>query len=271
MLAFNFFFLPPLYTFTLADRQNWVALAVYLVTAIVVGELAVALRGRRERRPSSGSARRRCSPTSPPSSLAAHGTRARSSAASRSGRRRCSASRPCESSSATAARAPPTRRRTRSSVGRPAVGTLFTPETEEPRPRRPAAPPAGARVAARRRPRAGALAREALEADALRRSDTVKTAVIQAVSHDLRTPLATIEQALDGLESGELALTDDDRAAAARDDSRRARAPQAARREPPRPLAAPGAGRRREAGALDGRRAGRAGARRARRSRRAST
>ena len=37
--------------------------------------------------------------------------------------------------------------------------------------------------------------------------------MIQAVSHDLRTPLATIEQALDGLESGELALTGDDRAA----------------------------------------------------------
>ena len=57
------------------------------------------------------------------------------------------------------------------------------------------------------------LEREALEADTLRRSDTVKTAVIQTVSHDLRTPLATIEQALDGLESGELDLTDDDRTA----------------------------------------------------------
>jgi len=55
------------------------------------------------------------------------------------------------------------------------------------------------------------LAREALEAETLRRSDTVKTAVIQAVSHDLRTPLATIEQALDGLESDELELTNADR------------------------------------------------------------
>ena len=56
------------------------------------------------------------------------------------------------------------------------------------------------------------LAREALEAETLRRSDTVKTAVIQAVSHDLRTPLATIEQALDGLEGRELELTEADRA-----------------------------------------------------------
>ena len=40
MLAFNFFFLPPLYTFTLADPSNWFSLAVFLVTAIVVSELA---------------------------------------------------------------------------------------------------------------------------------------------------------------------------------------------------------------------------------------
>jgi two-component system sensor histidine kinase KdpD len=57
------------------------------------------------------------------------------------------------------------------------------------------------------------LAREALDAETLRRSDVVKTAVNQAVSHDLRTPLATIEQAIDGLESGELELTDEDRGA----------------------------------------------------------
>jgi two-component system sensor histidine kinase KdpD len=56
------------------------------------------------------------------------------------------------------------------------------------------------------------LARDAFEAEALRRSDSIKTAVIQAVSHDLRTPLATIEQALDGLESGVLALSGEDRA-----------------------------------------------------------
>ena len=40
MLAFNFFFLPPLYTFTLADPSNWFSLAVFLVTAVVVSELA---------------------------------------------------------------------------------------------------------------------------------------------------------------------------------------------------------------------------------------
>jgi two-component system, OmpR family, sensor histidine kinase KdpD len=56
------------------------------------------------------------------------------------------------------------------------------------------------------------LQREALDAEALRRSDTIKTAVIQAVSHDLRTPLATIEAALGGLEGGVAGLTEADRA-----------------------------------------------------------
>src|SRR5262249_61074335 len=40
MLAFNWFFLPPRHTFTLADSENWFALAVYLATAVVVSELA---------------------------------------------------------------------------------------------------------------------------------------------------------------------------------------------------------------------------------------
>jgi two-component system sensor histidine kinase KdpD len=46
MLAFNFFMLPPLYTFTLSDSRNWFALAVFLVTAVVVSELAAGLRRR---------------------------------------------------------------------------------------------------------------------------------------------------------------------------------------------------------------------------------
>jgi K+-sensing histidine kinase KdpD len=40
MLTFNFLFLPPTHTFQLEDSENWVALAVYLVTALAVSELA---------------------------------------------------------------------------------------------------------------------------------------------------------------------------------------------------------------------------------------
>jgi len=40
VLCFNFFFLPPLYTFTIADSQNWIALGAFLVTAITAGQLS---------------------------------------------------------------------------------------------------------------------------------------------------------------------------------------------------------------------------------------
>src|SRR5258707_9922689 len=50
MLAFNWFFLPPTHTFQLQDTANWLALAVYLVTGVVVSVLAtqarLAARGR---------------------------------------------------------------------------------------------------------------------------------------------------------------------------------------------------------------------------------
>src|SRR3981189_586553 len=46
MLAFNFFFLPPVHTFALNDSANWFALTVYSATAFVVGELAARARRR---------------------------------------------------------------------------------------------------------------------------------------------------------------------------------------------------------------------------------
>ncbi len=101
MVAFNFFFLPPLHTLALTDSENWVALAVYLVTAVVVSELA---------------------------------------------------------------------------------------------------------ALARRRAIAAA------DAEALRRSDAAKTAVLHAVSHDLRSPLTAIRAATGGLESASLELDERDRA-----------------------------------------------------------
>src|SRR5262245_26093799 len=48
MLSFNFFFLPPLHTFTIADPQNWVALITFLITAVTVGELSARARRRAE-------------------------------------------------------------------------------------------------------------------------------------------------------------------------------------------------------------------------------
>lgn len=45
-LAYNYFFLPPLLHFTIADSQNWVALFAFLITALIASELSA--RARRE-------------------------------------------------------------------------------------------------------------------------------------------------------------------------------------------------------------------------------
>jgi K+-sensing histidine kinase KdpD len=100
MLTFNFLFLPPVHTFALRESENWVALAVYLIVGVVVGDLAT-----RSRR----------------------------------------------------------------------------------------------------------LAHEAVEAEMLRQADAVKTAVLHAVSHDLRSPLTAIRAASEGLDSPAIRLDDRER------------------------------------------------------------
>jgi two-component system sensor histidine kinase KdpD len=122
MLAFNFFFLRPVHTVTLADSRNWFALAVFVVTAVVVSELA-----------------------------------ARS------------------------------RRRAREAAMHAQAATALLDERER-------------------------LAREALEAEALRRADVIKTALLRAVSHDLRTPLMAISTAAGALARRDLTIDDADRA-----------------------------------------------------------
>jgi two-component system sensor histidine kinase KdpD len=48
VLAFNFFFLPPVGTFTIADPENWVALFAFLVTAVTASRLSAQARRRTE-------------------------------------------------------------------------------------------------------------------------------------------------------------------------------------------------------------------------------
>ena len=209
MLAFNFFFLPPIHAFTLADRSNWFALLVYVVTAVVVGSLAARARGQR------AEAEQRELESSLLADIAAELLR---------GTRLDDELQRIEQRTATVLGVSSVRialsgrvsERTGEAphplaVDGREIGTIYTAESEEP----PLAVqrrflPALASLLAVTQERER-LAEAAVEAEALRRSDTIKTAVIQAVSHDLRTPLATIEQALDGLQSGELALSDQDR------------------------------------------------------------
>jgi two-component system sensor histidine kinase KdpD len=48
VLAFNFFFLPPVGTFTIADPENWFALFAFLVTAVTASRLSTQARRRAE-------------------------------------------------------------------------------------------------------------------------------------------------------------------------------------------------------------------------------
>ena len=46
MLTFNFFFLPPVGTFTIADPQNWIALFAFLVVAVIASNLSASAQDR---------------------------------------------------------------------------------------------------------------------------------------------------------------------------------------------------------------------------------
>ncbi|MEQ1912247.1 MAG: DUF4118 domain-containing protein [Vicinamibacterales bacterium] len=48
MLCFNFFFLPPVGTFTIADPQNWVALFAFLAVSLVASNLSARVRSREQ-------------------------------------------------------------------------------------------------------------------------------------------------------------------------------------------------------------------------------
>ena len=197
MLAFNWFFLEPVHTFTLTDSKNWLALAVFLATAIIVSELAA--RSRRRAREASLLAEIA-------GSLLEHGTVAEE----------------LERISADAARALQIDRARivlgdgtggyELTAGGRRVGSIHLEGRER-------------RGGAARRRLLPALAsllgvaidreqleREALEAEALRRADVIKTALLRAVSHDLRTPLMAISTSAGALARDDLAIDDADRA-----------------------------------------------------------
>lgn len=48
MLCFNFFFLPPIGTFTISDTENWIALFAFFVVAITAGQLSSKAKRRAE-------------------------------------------------------------------------------------------------------------------------------------------------------------------------------------------------------------------------------
>jgi two-component system sensor histidine kinase KdpD len=208
---FNFLFLPPVYTFTLADEENWFALAVYLVVASVVSDLAVRARRR------AAEAEQRGREEALLADMATAFLQGQS-AASELERYGPAIGDVLNTESARvvlgrASEQPPGESPLELVAGERRVGILYVREGSEPNLaiRRRFLPALASLIAvATDRERLG---HEAIEAEALRRSDSIKTAVLQAVSHDLRSPLTAIRVAAESLQSPTLSLDDADRAA----------------------------------------------------------
>jgi two-component system sensor histidine kinase KdpD len=190
--AFNFFHLPPVGRFTISDSRNWVALGAFVLVAVAVSTIAELARNR---------------------AIEADRRRAEADLAAALARELLGGSETADALGATARQvaaalglrsasielgvaAGDARRRAFALSGADGaqVATLLVPRElagdAEERLRTYLAPALGALVAiALRR---DTLQAEAVETAALRRSDDVKTAVLRAVSHDLRTPVTAI-------------------------------------------------------------------------------
>ena len=97
-----------------------------------------------------------------------------------------------------------------------------------------------------------AVADEREQREGIRRSDAIKTVILHTVSHDFRTPLATMRAAVDGLQSTGPRADRGGPRRASRDDRARGGAADPARRERARSVAAAGGRRRATDRALGG-------------------
>ena len=201
MLTFNWFFLPPKHTLQLRDGANWLALAVYCVTALVVGFLAA----RARRRSADAEQRRREASVL----AAAAGDLLRGTPQER----------------ALEKVAEPLASALRVDALRVVAGEHEPEAGERALPLRAAHETIATvlvdaeldvdeAAAARLLPALAALfavQADVLEAEALRRSDALKTALLRSVSHDLRSPLTAILAAAGALTNDQLTLDDADR------------------------------------------------------------
>jgi two-component system, OmpR family, sensor histidine kinase KdpD len=202
--AFNFFHVPPVGRFTIADSRNWVALGAFLTVAVAVSTIADLARSR-----ALEADRRRAE-----ADLAAALARELLAGSQTAGALAAAARRVAEALGLSSASIElgishgDDRRRALPLSGADGnqIATLLVPRElsgdAEHRLESHVAPALGALVAiALRR---DALQAEAVETAALRRSDDVKTAVLRAVSHDLRTPVTAIVAAGHALGSDSL-------------------------------------------------------------------
>jgi two-component system sensor histidine kinase KdpD len=206
--AYNWFLIEPTGEFTVARGRDWYALGIFVVVAAVASSLAERARARLR----VSELRRQEAALTAAAAGALLGEGPLSARLTQTARRVADAA-----GAPTCAIVPDEREAPGGQTAIPLegprgrVGTLLVPDTLEPgvvrRLRQRVAPSLGALLgAAIERDR---LAAELVETEALRRSDTLKTALLRAVSHDLRSPLTAIVAA--GHALGSPTLSQDER------------------------------------------------------------
>jgi two-component system sensor histidine kinase KdpD len=206
-LLVNFFFVEPLHTFTIAEAENVVALVVFITVAITVGTLVDvvserALEARRARAEAASLARSTAMLAAEPDPLPVLVDHIRATfglaGARLSGDGSGTTSGACRDGPAVtigihAARAGQEPRQLE------LYGSTLSPDDEQ-----------LLRIFADQLAVAAAnqeLAADAREASALAEIDAVRTALLRAVSHDLRTPLASIKAMISGLRDVDVQFT----------------------------------------------------------------
>lgn len=197
--AFNFFQLPPIDSFAVANHGAWASLAAFIVVAVATGLVADLARGRAEE---ADQRRREADLAADLARLLLGGLSIDEALPLAS--QRLAAAVGVGAAALELQEIDPTARQIAFPLrqGDERVGTLILPATLGPDQR--------ARVADRVVPAlesvlAAALHRarlqtEVVETEALRRSDELKTAVLRSVSHDLRTPVTAILTAVAALD-----------------------------------------------------------------------
>jgi two-component system, OmpR family, sensor histidine kinase KdpD len=209
VLTFNYFFLPPVLTFTLSGEENWLTLAIYVVTGLLVADLAA--RARRRAREAE-QREREAALLAELSTVLLSGAEVTSELARiAEGTARLLGVASARIELGTPSAPGPGDAALELGAGERFVGTLYVTGGVDPSPltRQRFLPALASLLAvAIERER---LAREALEAESLRRSDAMKTALLRTVSHDLRSPLTAIRVGVESLANPALDLDQDDR------------------------------------------------------------
>jgi two-component system sensor histidine kinase KdpD len=201
--AFNFFHLPPIGRFTIADSRNWVALIAFLVAAALASSVAEVTRARARE---ADARRAEADLAAEMARLLLRGedlTNALPTAAAR-----LASALDLRSASISLKALDSDERHVSFALrdGTSRLGSLRVPsETSEEGLRRlqERVVPALEALLSAALEREG-LQSEVVETAALRRADTIKTALLRSVSHDLRSPLTAISAAGEAIGSGTL-------------------------------------------------------------------